>query len=876
MARRLICIVLTWLCLAWSTLGHAASSLPLLPEETGRSLQPSVELWQDQGGHATLTDALVQSRFNPASVAQLTPGYSRSAFWLRTNLHNPGPYPQTVWLELGTARLQEVDFYQWQDNAWRQARAGTLLPFEYRPLDTTTPVFPVTLAPGETRPIIWRIASQTAISMVPKLWSPASFRGNEAQGRLAMGLELGALTIIGLYSLMLFFSLGQRGFAFYAVSVLTYVVYEASINGIGFHYLWPDSPGWATRVISLSVNVSQACTLQLFRDFLQTRRNMPRWDRFLCLLLVALLLSTLLSQFVDYHIGAQFGTFLSFVITAVMPLFCTWSLVRGPITGWAYALATFAVSFGNLPRVFEILGLRTPDAMSTYGSPIASILCTFLLLVAFMQQMRRVRQQKDQATASLLAFREKERDELEQLVTIRTEELNAALGQAQSANHAKSALLAHISHDLRAPLSTIIGYARLLLRPDADLQQCRRAIEKNARHQLELIDELIDFSRCELGEVTISPAPGYWHAFIDGIASDARQLAQVHDNRFVLDSQADLPPVLCTDFKRLRQILSNLISNAAKFTHDGAIRLAIQRQYGGGDPHRVTLGFEIHDTGIGMSPNTLSHLFQPFERGDNADKYEGTGLGLVIVRSLVQKLGGELTVTSQLGDGSCFAFALAIDVQDEAALFAAAEPSSAPLLEAQQRHTVLVADDVPESLALTAHWLRSAGHTVLEATDGDEALWLLGRHAVDVVVSDQRMPHRDGWGLLLAIRNMSAPLPVLLYSAEPAHRPNACPDDLSFDAELLKPADPDQLLDTIDVLLNAPMPEPALLRPSLAHLAVLQELVDTGRISDIEAWALKLEHDSPAHTDFARQVAHAAMELDVAALMHYSDVATVS
>ncbi|MDN0076032.1 ATP-binding protein [Crenobacter sp. SG2303] len=325
-----------------------------------------------------------------------------------------------------------------------------------------------------------------------------------------------------------------------------------------------------------------------------------------------------------------------------------------------------------------------------------------------------------------------------------------------------------------------------------------------------------------------------------------------------------------TDFKRLRQILSNLISNAAKFTLDGTIRLAIRRCDGGGAPHSVTLRFEIHDTGIGMSPGTLSRLFQPFERGDNASEYEGTGLGLVIARSLVHKLGGELTVTSQLGEGSCFAFTLNVEVRDEAALLAAAEPSSSPLLMVQRNHTVLVADDVPESLALTVDWLRSAGHNVLEAADGDKALWLLDRHTVDVVVSDQRMPNRDGWGLLFAIREMPAPLPVLLYSAEPPQRPKAYPDLLCFDAELLKPADPDQLLTTIDALLSAPKPAP--LRPGTDHLATLRELVLTGRISDIETWAQQLEQDSPVHADFARQVARAAMELDIDTLEHCSNV----
>ncbi|WP_129211994.1 hybrid sensor histidine kinase/response regulator [Crenobacter cavernae] len=863
------------LCLGWSLVAHAAMPFVLTGNENGRALQPFVERMEDPGRRATLAEVLAHGRFAPAMPAQLTPGFSRSAFWLRARLSNPAPHPRTVWIEAGSARLQEISLYQREAGRWRVEEAGTLQPFAKRPLDTSTPVFPVTLEPGETRQIVWRVASRTAISMAPRAWMPEAFRAEEAVGTLVRGLELGSLTVIGLYSLMLFLSLGQRGYAFHGVSALTFVVYELAMTGLGFRFLWPQATGWATHSASLSVNVSLVCFLLFFREFLETRTRMPRWDKFMLALIAGLAVSIMLSQFVDYTASARLGTQLGLLITVVMPLFCFWTLFRGRATSWAYTLATFTISLGNLTRVLESLGLRTPDRLSSYGVPLAGVLCTFLLLAAFTQQMRRVRIQKDRATASLLAFREKEREELEELVATRTDELNVALEQAQTANRAKSALLAHISHDLRAPLSTIIGYARLLLHPEADLQRSRRAIEDNARHQLELIDELLDFSRGELGEVAIRPAPGYWYAFVDGVADDARQLALSHDNRFLLDSDAGVPPVLCTDFKRLRQILSNLISNAAKFTRDGTIRLAIRRLCEGEDPTSVTLGFELYDTGIGMSSDTLSRLFQPFERGDNAYEHEGTGLGLVIARSLVRKLGGELTVTSQLGEGSCFAFTLSFETQDEAALLAAggATPFAPPA--ARRHYTVLVADDVPESLALTAHWLRSAGHKVLEAADGDEALRLLGQQAVDVLVSDQRMPHRDGWGLLAAMSERPAPPPALLYSAEPARRPAGLANALHFDAELLKPADPSQLLGMIDALLNVAQAEPALLKPDPIHLSILRDLIADGRISDIEDWASSLESASPAHAGFAREVARAAADLDFDALARAAGLDTV-
>ena len=838
-----------------------ASQVSINPLEHGRSLQPYVELMQDRGGNATLMDMQKAQGFVLPTLAQLTPGYSRSAFWLRTVLYNPGEHPRAVWLEVGISRLQEVTFYQLTDQGWQHQQAGTKLAFSARPLDTTTPVFPITLLPGESKTVLWRIASSTSLSFVPRLWTSELFRADEATDNLIHGLELGPLTVLGLYCLMLFFSLKQRGYAFLGVSTLSFVVYELCMSGLGFRYLWSEAGLWGTRLISLSINITLICLLQFFRELLDVRNSMPRWNRIMLALIAGLVVSTVLSQFIDYSMGARLGTQLGMLITVMLPLLCLWTLVRGPTIGWVYTLATFTMSLGNLSRVLEGLGLRAPDPFYLYGAPLAVVLCTMLLLITFTHQLRRMQQQKDQATASLLALRQEERDKLEQLVGVRTQELNSALESARQANQAKSALLVHISHDLRAPASVIIGYARLL-----QPSEKRKAIEKNAQYQLELIDELVDHSSIEHGDVTLSPRLGYWYAFIDGIAADARQLAAQNGNRFDLFQDKDIPPVLDTDYKRMRQVLSNLLSNAAKFTNQGRLSLLIERLDKGDVPSKVSLIFRVGDNGIGMSAATLRRLFQPFARGDNSDGVPGSGLGLCISQRLVRKLGGELTVQSQLGHGSHFSFTLQLGVGTESELLA-----KVPVIPTMQKtpdkcYTILVTDDVAESRALTTHWLQEAGHRGYEAKSVEEALQLLTRYHIDTVICDQHMPQRNGWDLLSTMRSRGMSQTVIMYSAMPEQPPEHV--SLRFDRVLRKPAEPAQLLKVIAEV----QPRQTLSQPSQSELMQLKMLVDTGQLSTIEAWASNLAQTQPAYSDFAHRVLEAAMLVDIDALQRFAGI----
>ncbi|MGC1550128.1 MAG: two-component regulator propeller domain-containing protein, partial [Rhodanobacter sp.] len=235
---------------------------------------------------------------------------------------------------------------------------------------------------------------------------------------------------------------------------------------------------------------------------------------------------------------------------------------------------------------------------------------------------------------------------LEQAVAVRT-------GQLQNAMRARSMLLARISHDLRSPLAGIIDCVRQWRGGDAH-RDYPGLIESSARQQLDLIDELLEFSRDELADLELVESPGYLYAFLQGLVEHAVLHAEKHRNRFECRYAENLPALVKLDFRRLRQVLMNLIGNAAKFTDDGYILFTVTATPL--QPGRVQLHFMVEDSGIGIEPSDHERLSLPFARGSNAAPYNGYGLGLAIVTQILERMDSRLNIEAAPSGGSRFGF----------------------------------------------------------------------------------------------------------------------------------------------------------------------------------------------------------------------------
>lgn len=383
---------------------------------------------------------------------------------------------------------------------------------------------------------------------------------------------------------------------------------------------------------------------------------------------------------------------------------------------------------------------------------------------------------------------------LKQAVETHTAELNAALSKTSAANQAKNQMLAYVSHDLRTPLANIAHCTHLLrTNPDGDIKQYQTTIEQSIGHQLELIDELMEYSQGDMEQIKLLPVPAYFYAFLQQIADQAKLLAAHQNNRFEMVLEGALPPVAVIDSKRLKQVLINLLSNASKFTSEGDIRLQVKivpEQVGGAR----RLRFTVADTGSGIPEEDQQRIFLPYERS-KSDR-PGSGLGLAIASQIVRKMGGELKVESTSGNGSRFEFEIPLETAQEDDVLQPVPVFPIPALFGTGKR-ILIVEGNPAMQDYLSEILFLSDFDVVKSENMKEAENQLSASTFDAVLVTQTAPEQGAWEFLLKLHKLhhdNAP-PVILYSATPLQRPDDFPEGVDFHATPLKPVLPEKLIE---------------------------------------------------------------------------------
>jgi PAS domain S-box-containing protein len=345
-------------------------------------------------------------------------------------------------------------------------------------------------------------------------------------------------------------------------------------------------------------------------------------------------------------------------------------------------------------------------------------------------------------------------------------ELQSAKDRAEESAAVKSQFLSNMSHELRTPLNGIIGATNLILQDKhlGSQKEHLNILKFSSEHMLSLINEVLDLSKLDAGKVKLERIAVDIPKFINTVASTFAQQFKDKDLSFEVEIDPEFKRAVIADPTRLNQVLTNLLSNALKFTSAGTVKLEVKALSIKSESNHIQ--FSVSDTGIGISEEKRRRIFDQFTQADEKTtrKYGGTGLGLTISQKLVTLMGGELLVESKYNKGSRFYFDLTVPVHmgKDKAYINEKSPADSSKLKGLK---VLIAEDNPINMMIASRFLDKWGVEYFKAKNGVEAVSLFAEHAFDVILMDLEMPEMDGYGALSEIRKANGTIPAIAFTA---------------------------------------------------------------------------------------------------------------
>ncbi|MEA1049720.1 ATP-binding protein [Lamprobacter modestohalophilus] len=849
--------------------------------------------------------------------------------WMLGAIQNRSDAPIERWLVVEPWRLRDVRLFVIDPETGEildQAEGGQRIPLEDRVIPAQEASFPLSLNPGQRLLLVLRIQDKTFSPVALTLHDPRMRARQVARLHDAQVALLGFVLAIVLVLLVQ----AEWRYALVAFWLTAATLFELIYLVPLLPSLVPAIRPYVVPILTTSGALATAAFALMTLSFLRLYRN-RLWLVLYGACIAILIGVALIIPWTDqHHLVRRTSALTSLAVLILWPL-AAWSAraVRHRPYGRSLLLLFSLYWIVALIRVLLANGLPSLDLAN---DPLILLylfgLVSFALgvvgidsrsrrdLAADLERQLHAREAAERQRS--LEMQRQENARLAAAVEQQTRALREANARAIADSDAKSNFLSTASHELRAPLHDLLGYAELLSRSITPEQQAQLVVIQNSGQQLlHLIDDILEFSRGDAKPILLEPAPLSLSALAGHLEQLYRPLAERGGNR--LDNQVALGETdwVIADERRLTQILRNLLGNACKFTQQGRIELRISqlepakhevsaKDEPAADPEneqpecetsQVRLRFEVGDTGIGIPSDQQAAIFEPFKRLDRYDRAPGLGLGLAISQQLALAMGGRIQVHSQPDQqpGSLFS----IELQVPKARMQDASPAriKTGVIRGYRgpRRTLLIADDMPSSRQFLAESVRAWGFDVLLAVNGTDALEQLqgADPKPDAALIDQFMPQLDGWGFLRQVRESSAhaALPVILISAAPLERPEGLPSEIAFDAVALKPLSVRTLAEILEQQFELdwdydscdertaedPERKPAEQDDDSAaralaaaideeQLAELRKLISLGAVIAIADWARERRKSHPESAPLWQAIERCAIQIDLEGL----------
>lgn len=678
-------------------------------------------------------------------------GYTRNDIWARFTLTNNSQQDQW-WIEADHSRVRSITLYQLTPaGQWHAQQLGAATPVQQRPIKHRANLFPVQIPSGTQQTFYLKLNTHTSVNLSVNVWQPAAFMAANDQHTSMLMLLCGVLLGIGIYYLLVTFALREALYLSFSLFILCFLVYFAAFNGFFLQYASQLSSDLVMRLIPITIAMTNFFYLAYSSQFLHTRHYSKLWHLSMRALMLVALGLTLASFTIDTSQASQWVTLLG-PISSLSSLFAGLTvLYKGYKPARMFVLTLLIFCLTITVHNLGVLGY-IPIFFNEMGLIITLMGVIPLLAVSFADRYNLLQQDHAASQERALTAERQLSQSLERQVAKRTQQLEQAKEQAEASSSAKGEFLAVMSHELRTPMTAVLGAAQLIDRASltSENRHLLTTLDNASQQLLGLIDDILDISKVEKGELALNtqvfqPAQ---------LLQDTVNLIQPTITQSALLLSLSTPTGVQSvigDPVRVRQIVTNLITNAIKYTEQGEI--TVQAELSDQGPDCLKLLVSVTDTGCGIPEDMREQIFQPFEQAQphNSTK-SGIGLGLAICQRLVNAMGGEIGVDSTLRQGSRFWFHIPLKPAPQTLTVTTTESSSPSTL------CILLADDTVINREIISQLLHRDGHHVISVGTGQAAVDTLSKHPIDLILMDIQMPVMDGLQATQKIRQLDDPI----------------------------------------------------------------------------------------------------------------------